>query len=142
MHLGGLGGLLHHLFYFLDAAHDGGELDEVGAGGFRDDFGESGFAHAGRSPEDHGAEFALALAVAFDLHAKGLAGCQQVLLPAVFVEGAGAHALGQRRSWRGMLRGFGGALWGTFELTVEEAHLWLPRPCGGQTTGRMQWTER
>ena len=99
MHLGGLRGGDHHLLDLLDAAHDGGELDEAGLGGFGNDLGQGGFAHAGRTPEDHGAGI-----VALDLHAQGLAGAEQVLLAAVLLQGARTHPLGQRRGAEGALR--------------------------------------
>ncbi len=87
VHLRGLRGGRHHLLDLLDAAHDGGELDEAGLRGFSNDFGESGFAYAGRTPEDHGAGV-----VALNLHAEGFAGAEQVFLAAVFLEGARTHA--------------------------------------------------
>jgi hypothetical protein len=90
VHLRGLRGGGHHLLDLLDAAHDGGELDEAGLCGFGDDFGEGGFADARRTPEDHGPGV-----VALDLHAQRLAGTDEVLLSAEFIKSAGAHALGQ-----------------------------------------------
>ena len=91
-HLGGLFAGLHDLLDFFDAGEDGGEFEEGGAGGGGDDFGEGGFADAGRSPEDHGGGV-----VVLDLDAEGFAGGDEVLLTGVFGEGAGAHALGQGR---------------------------------------------
>ena len=73
-------------------AEDGGELDEGGLGGVGDDFGEGGFADAGRAPEDHGGGV-----VALDLDAERLAGGEEMLLADELIEGAGAHALGERR---------------------------------------------
>ena len=55
VHLGGLRRRGHHLLDLLDAAHYGGELDKSRLGRFGDDLGQSGFAHSGRTPEDHGA---------------------------------------------------------------------------------------
>ena len=53
VHLSGLCGCGHHLLDLLDAAHDGGKFDEVGFGGFGNDFGQRGFAYAGWTPENH-----------------------------------------------------------------------------------------
>ncbi len=55
VHLGGLRRRGHHLLDLLDAAQDGGELDEAGFRGLGDDLGQGGFAHSRRTPEDHGA---------------------------------------------------------------------------------------
>ena len=82
-------GVDHDLLDLLDAGEDGGELDEAGAGDVGDDAGEGGLADSGRSPEDHGGGV-----VALDLDAEGLAGGEDVLLADVFVEVAGAHAVG------------------------------------------------
>jgi hypothetical protein len=94
VHLRGLASGGHHLLDLLDAAHDGGKLNEVGLGCFGNDFCERGFPHAGRTPEDHGSGIRRIGPVALDLHAQRLAGTEQVLLAAVFVQVAGAHALG------------------------------------------------
>ena len=88
---GGLFGLDHDLLDLLDAGEDGGELDEAGLGALGDDLGEGGLADAGRAPEDHGGGV-----VALDGEAERLAGAEEVLLAGVFVEGARAHALGER----------------------------------------------
>ena len=88
VHLGGLGRIGHHLLDLFDAAGDGGELDEGGLGGFGNDLGKSGFAHARRTPEDHRAGV-----VALDLHAQRLAGADEMLLPEQFVQAARAHSL-------------------------------------------------
>ena len=93
--VGGLLGVGHHLLDLLDAGEDGGEFDEGGVGGVGDDFGEGGFADAGRAPEDHGGGV-----VALDLHAERLAGPEEMLLAEELVEGAGAHALGERSGSR------------------------------------------
>ena len=85
VHLGSLRGRSHHLLDFLDAAHHRGELDEVGLGGFGNDFGQCGFAHAGRTPEDHGAGV-----VSVDLHAQRLAGTEQMFLAAVLLQACAA----------------------------------------------------
>jgi len=91
--LGGVGfalGLGHDLFDFLDAAEDGAEGNEFAAGDAGDDAGESGFAAAWRSPEEHGAE-----TIGFDLQAKRFAGAEEFFLTDEFVESARAHALGE-----------------------------------------------
>ena len=97
---GGLFGVDHDLLDLLDAGEDGGELDEGGLGERGDDLGEGGLADAGWAPEDHGGGV-----VVFDGEAEGLAGAEEVLLAGVLVEGAGAHALGERGlrggGWRG-----------------------------------------
>ena len=97
-------GVGHDLLDLLDAGEDGGELDEAGAGDVGDDAGEGGFADAGRSPEDHRGGV-----VALDLHAEGLAGGEEMLLPDEFVESAGTHALGERERRRGF--GMSGRGW-------------------------------
>ena len=101
-------GFGHDFFYFLDAAGDSAEGDEFAFGEAGDKARESGFAAAGRSPEEHGGEI-----VGFDLHAKGFAGAEEFFLADEFVESAGAHALGEGLEGRG---GFG------FGEGGEEAH--------------------
>ena len=96
MHLRGLGGRGHDLLDLLDAAHDGGELDEAGLGGFGNDLGQRGFAHARADPRRSWSRRSSRL----DLHAQRLAGADQVLLAAQFLKRARAHALGQRRGAR------------------------------------------
>ena len=91
--LAGALGVGHDLLDFLDAAHDSGELDEVGVGHAGDDLGQRGLADAGWPPEDKRAGV-----VALDLDAQGLAGAKDVLLSDELVERAGAHALGERAS--------------------------------------------
>ena len=73
--------LLHDLPDLLDAAGDGGKVDERGLGAVGDDAGERGLAHAGRAPEDHGAD-----AVALDQAAQHLALAQQVGLAGEFLK--------------------------------------------------------
>jgi len=114
MHLRGLRGGGHHLLDLLDAAHHGGELDEVCLGGFGNDFGQGGFAHAGRAPEDHGTGIGRVRPVVLDLDAEGLAGAQQVLLAAHLLQRVRPHALGQGC---GAERAFG-----AFGFAVKEAH--------------------
>ena len=109
VHLGGLRGGGHHLLDLLDAAHDGGELDESSLGGLGDDLGQCGLAHAGRTPEDHGTGV-----VALDLHAERFAGADEVLLSEQFLQTARAHPLGQGRDAERPTRAFG--------FAVEEAH--------------------
>ena len=111
----------HHLLDLLDAAGDRGELDEAGLGGLGNDLGQRGFAHARRTPEDHGAGI-----VALDLHAQRLAGPDEVLLAKQFVEAARAHALRQRRAIC-VGQTFGGGLW-SVGLVVEQAHRRAPAP--------------
>ncbi len=94
-------GLGHDLLDFLDAAHHGRELDELGVGHAGDDLGQRGLADAGRAPEDERAGV-----VALDLHAKGFAGAENVLLPDELVERAGAHALGKRAGAVGFVAGW------------------------------------
>ena len=64
------------------------------AWGLGDDLGEGGFAGAGRAPKDHGADTGLIERVALNLDAEGLAGAEEMVLAAVFGEGAGAHSFG------------------------------------------------
>ena len=88
------GGLLrrdHHLLDLLDAGHNGGELDEGGVGERGDDFSQSGFAGAGRTPEDHGGGI-----VVLDRETQRLARAEQMLLADELFERVRAHALGQR----------------------------------------------
>jgi len=103
-------GLGHDLFDFLDAAEDGAEGDEFAAGEAGDDARESGFAAAWGAPEKHGTEI-----VGFDLEAERLAGAEEFFLADEFVEGAGAHALGER------LQGGGGVVLG-FAERGEKTH--------------------
>ena len=81
----------HDLLDFLDAGKHGGEGYELGTGEAGDDARERGFSAAGRTPEEHGADF-----VAFDLRAKRFAGAEEIFLADEFVERAGAHAIGER----------------------------------------------
>ena len=119
VHPGGLRGGDHHLLDLLDAAHDGGELDESSLGGLGDDLGQGGLAHAGRTPEDHGAGV-----VALDLHAERFAEADEVLLSEQFLQTPRAHPLGQGRGAEGAF--------GAFGFAVEEAHrkpfLWSRGP--------------
>ena len=127
--IGGFGRVGHHLLDLFNAAHDGRELDEAGLRGFGYDLGQSGFAHSGRAPEDHRAGV-----VALDLHAQGLAGTDQMLLPHEFFQTAGPHALSERRRCHcvgrffGRVQGPGERLIG---LAVEEAHRLAPRCSAG-----------
>ena len=89
--LAGAFGVGHHLLDLLDPGQDGGELDEFGLGDFGDDLGQSGFADAGRPPEDDRTDV-----VALDLHAQRLARRKDVLLPDELIEGARPHAVGKR----------------------------------------------
>ena len=100
----------HHLLDFFYAGEDRGELDEGGFGGVRDDFGEGGFADAGRAPEDHGIGI-----VALDLNTERLAWAEEVLLAEELVEGTRAHALGEGRG-----DGAGGGV--GFGCGIEETH--------------------
>ena len=75
-----------------------------------DQLGQSGFADAGRPPQNDRGEF-----VALDLAAQGLAGAEDVVLADVVFEAARAHALGQRALGAGGFRGRG---------VVEQAHGW------------------
>jgi len=63
-----------------------------------DQSAEGGLARAGWSPEDHRFDVA-----GFDGRSQGLSGCEQVLLPNKFFEGARAHPRGEG------LGGFSGA---------------------------------
>ena len=120
---GGLFGVDHDLLDLFDAGEDGGELDEGGRGEVGDDLGEGGFADAGRAPEDERGGV-----VVFDLQAEGFAGSEEVGLAEELVEGAGAHALGERGA---LERGVGGGV----EVGGEEAHerraQWDERDCSG-----------
>ena len=86
-------GFGHDLLDLFYAGHDGGELDKFGLGTAGDDFGEGGFADAGRSPEKDAANV-----IALDLHAQSLAGSEDVLLSDELVEIARAHTVGQGAS--------------------------------------------
>jgi len=101
-------GFGHDFFYFFDAAGNRAKGDEFGFGKASDEAREGGFAATGRAPEEHGTEI-----VGFDLHAKGFAGAEEFFLADEFVEGAWAHAFGERLEGRG---GFG------FGEGGEEAH--------------------
>ena len=85
----------HHVLDFADAAEHGAEGHEFGLRAARDQPREGGFAAAGRTPQNHGAEI-----VALDGYAEGLAGTQQFLLAGELLEGAGAHAFGERARQR------------------------------------------
>ena len=85
----------HHVLDFADAAEHGAEGHEFGMRAARDQARQSGFAAAGRSPQNHRAEF-----VALDGHAQGLAGAQQFLLADELFERARAHAFGERAASR------------------------------------------
>ena len=87
----GLLGLLHDLADFLDAAGNGGEVDEGGLCFVGDNAGERRLADAGRTPEDHGGD-----PVAVNEGAQDLARAEQVLLPGELVERARAHPAGER----------------------------------------------
>ena len=88
-------GFDHDLFDLFDAAEDSGEFNEAGLGSLRDDFGEGGFADAGRTPEDHGGRV-----ITLNGQAEWLARGKEVLLAGVLLNGAGAHFFSE---WR--LRG-------------------------------------
>ena len=81
----------HDVLNFADAAEHGAEGDEFGLRAARDQARQSGFAAAGRPPQNHGAEI-----VALDGHAEGLAGAEECLLAGKLLEGARAHAFGER----------------------------------------------
>ena len=87
--------------------------------GFGDDFGERGFADAGRAPEDHGG-----WVVVLDLDAEGFAWADEVLLTGVFCEVAGAHAFGERRRPLAFGDGFRGV--GKVEEAGFRSHACLP----------------
>src|ERR1700733_7722323 len=93
MKLRGFGRGDHYLLDFLDAAGDRGELNEAGLCGFGDDLGQSGFADARRTPEDHRAGV-----VMFDLDTKRLSRPDEMFLANQFVEAARPHALSEWRS--------------------------------------------
>ena len=84
-------GVFHDFFNVFDAAHDCAEGDEARAGLVGDDLRQGSFAHAGRPPEDHGAQFVVRNHVLQDF-----AFAQQLPLPDKVVEGARAQAGGQR----------------------------------------------
>lgn len=92
-------GFGHDFFDFFYAAEDGAEGDEFAFRETSDEASESGFAAAGRAPEEHGAKI-----VRFNLDAEGFAGAEEFFLADEFVEGAGAHALGERLQARGGFR--------------------------------------
>ena len=87
--------LLHDLADFLDAAGDGGEIDERGLGPQGDDPGNCGFADAGRTPEDHGGND-----VRLDQAAQYLARTQQMLLAGDFIQRGRTHPGSQRLAGR------------------------------------------
>src|SRR5256884_8239975 len=99
----------HDLLDFLDAGEDGAEGDELGVRDASNEARKRGFAAAGRSPEQHRADV-----VAFDLRAQRLSRAEKVFLVDEFVEGARAHALGERLvgSRDVGIRGRGGGGWG------------------------------
>ena len=74
-----------------DAGSDGGDGLEMGAGEGGDDAGEGGLAGAGGAPEDDGGEL-----ISLYGPAEDVAGADELLLADELVEGAGAHAGGQR----------------------------------------------
>ena len=84
--------LLHHLPDFLDAAGDGGEVDEVALGLMGDNLRERGFPHARRPPENHGGH-----QIALNHAAQDFALADQVLLSGKLIEVLRAKALRQRR---------------------------------------------
>ena len=73
--------LLHDLFDLLDAAGDGGKVDERRLGLVRNDARERSLAHAGRPPEDHGGDL-----VVLDQAAQYLARPKQMSLAGKFFE--------------------------------------------------------
>ena len=81
----------HDFLDFFDAGEDSTESDKLGAREARNEARESGLAAAGRAPEKHGADV-----VALDLETQGLAVAEKFFLADEFVEGAGAHAFGER----------------------------------------------
>jgi hypothetical protein len=116
---------------------------KVALRGFGDDFGERGFADAGRTPEDHGGGV-----VVLDLDAEGFAGADEVLLAGVFGEIAGAHALGERGALGGGRR-IPGWLGGRTGWIPAES--WLPpglplldaeRRAGGRLRRAGRWRRR
>ena len=91
----------HHVLDFADAAEHRAEGHEFGVRAAGDQARQRGLAAAGRSPEDHRAEV-----IALDGYAQRLAGAEQCLLAGELLEGARAHALGERRVGGGRVFGF------------------------------------
>ena len=73
--------LLHHLADFLNAAGNGAEIDEFRLRLSGDDAGKGGFSHAGRPPENHGAD-----AVLIDQAAQHLSLSDQMFLSHKFLQ--------------------------------------------------------
>ena len=84
-------GALHHLADLLDAAGDGGKVDELCLRPVGDNAGQRGLAHARRAPEDHGGNM-----VALDQPPKHLSRSQQVSLPHKFLQALGPKPGRQR----------------------------------------------
>ena len=73
--------LHHHLADFLNAAGNGAEIDEFRLRLSGDDAGKGGFSHAGRPPENHGAD-----AVLIDQAAQHLPLSDQMFLSHKFLQ--------------------------------------------------------
>src|SRR5690349_10566747 len=86
-------GLGHYFLDFLDTGEHGAKGDKFGARALGNDARESGFAAAGRPPEQEGAEF-----VTLDLRAKRFTGPKQILLAEEFIQRLWPHAVGERTS--------------------------------------------
>ena len=93
-------GLLHDGAYFLDAAGDGGKIDEVRFRVSGDDAGQRGFAHARRPPEDHGGNL-----IGFYELAQHLALAEKMFLTEKFIQRARAQTGGQRLGGFGIEKG-------------------------------------
>ena len=118
VHLRGLLGSGHHLLNLLDAAHHRGKLNKVGLRGLGNNLGQRGFAHARRAPENHRPQLAAPCRFALNLHPQRLARPQQMLLPAILLQRARPHTLGQRCSRPSVHRPSGCGL-GAFRHSVE-----------------------
>src|SRR5260370_12582272 len=91
-------GFGHDFFYFFYAAGDSAEGNEFALSEAGDEARERGLATTGRSPEEHRGEVG-----GFDLNAEGFAGAEKFFLADEFVEGGGAHAVGEGLGGRGGL---------------------------------------
>ena len=79
-------GFFHHLADLFDAAGHGGKADKGRLGAVGDDLRQGGFAHAGRSPEDHRGDV-----VALQQAAEDLAFPQQMALTDKFLQCPGTE---------------------------------------------------
>ena len=82
---------LQGLAQFLDSGGNGVDLTKLAARMLGDDVGQSRFAAAGRTVEDHRAE-----PIGLEQTPQQLAGAEKVLLPDEFVQRPRPHACGQR----------------------------------------------